>query len=49
MTEKEIRLVEESVPLAGYVAKRWVKQAGIEWEDGPVGSGVWACQGGNEL
>ena len=33
MTEKEIRLVEESVPLAGYVAKRWVKQAGIEWED----------------
>lgn len=33
MTEKEIRLVEENVPLAGYVAKRWVKQAGIEWED----------------
>lgn len=33
MTEKEIRLVEESVSLAGYVAKRWVKQAGIEWED----------------
>lgn len=33
MTEKEIRLVEESVPLAGDVAKRWVKQAGIEWED----------------
>lgn len=33
MTEKEIRLVEGSVPLAGYVAKRWVKQAGIEWED----------------
>lgn len=33
MTEKEIRLVEESVPLAEYVAKRWVKQAGIEWED----------------
>lgn len=33
MTEKEIRLVEENVPLAGYVAKRWVKRAGIEWED----------------
>ena len=33
MTEKEIRLVEENVPLAGYVAKRWVMQAGIEWED----------------
>ena len=33
MTEKEIRLVEENVQLAGYVAKRWVKQAGIEWED----------------
>ena len=33
MTEKEIRLVEENVSLAGYVAKRWVKQAGIEWED----------------
>lgn len=33
MTEKETRLVEENVPLAGYVAKRWVKQAGIEWED----------------
>ena len=34
MTEKEIRLVEENVPLAGYVAKRWVKQAGIERDTG---------------
>lgn len=33
MTEKETRLVEENVPLVGYVAKRWVKRAGIEWED----------------
>ena len=33
MTEKEIRLVEENVPLAGDDANRGVQQAGREWED----------------
>ena len=33
MTEKEIRLVEENVPLAVYTAGQWMKKAVLEWED----------------
>ena len=33
MTEKEIKLVEENIPLAVYIAKRWAKRTGMDMDD----------------
>ena len=33
MTEKEIKLVEDSIPLALHIAKRWAKKTGMDMDD----------------
>ena len=33
MTEKEIKLVEENIPLALHVAKRWTERTGMDMDD----------------
>lgn len=33
MTEKEIKLVEENIPLALHIAKRWTKRTGMDIDD----------------
>lgn len=33
MTEKEIKLVEENIPLALHIAKRWAERTGMDMDD----------------